>query len=288
MALPPGFKLLPIAPPVSTLTGLALRPSDIFVCSWPKSGTTWMQAIVAHLLCDEAKWGHVSQVTPFFDVNASWADETPAPGLHAAAGRRAWNTHLLWSLMPKDSSGARYIYVVRNGDDAVVSFYHHWHLNARRQFSTQRTLTATMDDFVRSTVDESGDGPYGSRAKHLADWAAAFGDERVLFVRYEVMQRDLVAVVRAVAAHLRIEGADVDAVAAKCTFQAMKSDQKRYAPVSVQPTPGFSFLRGGRVGDGSTLGGVVRQLLRDDAESKLGGLPQAQKAFFKDVDAAAS
>ena len=44
------FQLLPIAPPLTTLTNLKTDPTDVFVCSWPKSGTTWMPAIVAHLV----------------------------------------------------------------------------------------------------------------------------------------------------------------------------------------------------------------------------------------------
>lgn len=185
--------------------------------------------------------------------------------------------------MPKrSSSGTRYIYVVRNGGDAVVSFYHHL---VAQVVDGHASLTLSMDEFVRATVDESGKGPYGSRAKHVFDWAAAFGDDRVLFVRYEAMQRDLASVVRAVAAHLCIEGADVDAVAAKCAFPAMKGDSKRYAPISVQWAPGFAFLRGGRVGDGRTLSDASRKLLCDDADDKLGALPEAQRAFFCDAPA---
>jgi len=120
------FPLLPISPPIATLSGLAVTERDVFVCSWPKSGTTWMQAIVAHLVApDRSAWSHVSEVTPFYDAAASWDGAAPAAHLRAAfaaRGRRAWNTHVPWSLMPK---GARYVYVVRDQRDALVSFWHH-------------------------------------------------------------------------------------------------------------------------------------------------------------------
>ena len=117
------FQLLPIAPPLTTLTNLQTDPTDVFVCSWPKSGTTWMQAIVAHLVApDRSSWKHVSEVTPFYDVAASWDGSEPSQALtqhFERRGRRCWNTHLLWSLIPK---GGRYIYVVRDPADAVGGF----------------------------------------------------------------------------------------------------------------------------------------------------------------------
>ena len=150
------FQLLPIAPPLATLTNLKTTPSDVFVCSWPKSGTTWMQAIVAHLVApDRSSWKHVSEVTPFYDVEASWDGDAPSQALTThfeRRGRRCWNTHLLWSLIPK---GGRYVYVVRDPADAVVSFWHHLSnqrgaagtyeapsQNSRRRSATARSRTA--------------------------------------------------------------------------------------------------------------------------------------------------
>lgn len=39
-------------------------------------------------------------------------------------GRRVFNTHLRWDMMPQGRR-ARYLYVCRNAKDACVSFYHH-------------------------------------------------------------------------------------------------------------------------------------------------------------------
>lgn len=54
--------------------------ADVFVCSYPKSGTTWMQHIVGSLVlrakgCLTAPDGHVSQRTPFFEIDPHWASE---------------------------------------------------------------------------------------------------------------------------------------------------------------------------------------------------------------------
>jgi len=184
------FPLLPISPPIATLSGLAVTERDVFVCSWPKSGTTWMQAIVAHLVApDRSAWSHVSEVTPFYDAAASWDGAAPAAHLRAAfaaRGRRAWNTHVPWSLMPK---GARYVYVVRDQRDALVSFWHH----LRNQRGDAGTYEGPLAAFAADSVANTE--PYGSWAAHVADWSHAVGDASVLVIRYEDMKTDLPAAV---------------------------------------------------------------------------------------------
>ena len=151
------FPLLPVAPPLTTLTNLRTAPTDVFVCSWPKSGTTWMQAIVAHLVApDRSSWKHVSEVTPFYDVAASWDGDAPSRVLtkhFTRRGRRCWNTHLLWSLIPK---GGRYVYVVRDPADAVVSFWHH----LRNQRGAAGTYEGTLPEFAAEI--SQGTQPYGA------------------------------------------------------------------------------------------------------------------------------
>src|SRR5688572_22781696 len=44
-------------------------PDDIFIVTYPKSGTTWLQMIVYQLTTDGAMdFGHIDEVSPFLEV----------------------------------------------------------------------------------------------------------------------------------------------------------------------------------------------------------------------------
>ena len=124
--------LLPIssAATVRKCSRLTLRKHDVFVASFPKSGTTWMQHILHTLATDgQSPLAHVSDACPFFEIDRTWADEEAAVlsdavrANHDKIGRRIFNTHLRWQMMPRDSSDARYVYMVRRPTDACVSFW---------------------------------------------------------------------------------------------------------------------------------------------------------------------
>ena len=127
----------------------------------------------------------------------------------------------------------------------------------------QRGAAGTYEGTLSEFAAEIGEGtqPYGAWSAHVSDWAAAARDPSVLIVRYADMKRDAAAVVRRVAAHLGVENVDADAIARLTSFEAMKADAKRYAPVSVDWAPGFEFIRAGRVGDGVALDADARRAL---------------------------
>ena len=114
---------------VAACAALPLREGDVFVASFPKSGTTWMQHIVHTLATDgNSPLPHVSDACPFFEVDRTWDNGELVASVqanHSKIGRRIFNTHLRWSMMPKSSSHARYVYLTRRAADACVSFYHH-------------------------------------------------------------------------------------------------------------------------------------------------------------------
>ena len=56
---------------VSACAALPLKAGDIFVASFPKSGTTWMQHIVHTLATNgDSPLDHISDACPFFVMSS--------------------------------------------------------------------------------------------------------------------------------------------------------------------------------------------------------------------------
>lgn len=265
------FPLLPICSSATfeKMKRLPLRPTDIFVCSYPKSGTTWMQHIVHTLATDgNSPLPHVSDACPFYDVDRTWDQDKKEPVLtesvcakHAQIGRRIFNTHLRFEMMPKSHPDARYIYMVRRPQDACISFFHH----LSHQAEDDGGFVGSLDEFIREWT--GGTAIYGSWSAHLRSWLGVDGsshgacDPRVLVLSYEELRRDLKTGVRLVNAHCRfgLSDARVDELCERFTFDYMRSHEEQFEPRSVRwvakdaeaaDGKNFHFIRAGRIGDG--------------------------------------
>ncbi|KAH7941241.1 hypothetical protein HPB49_011273 [Dermacentor silvarum] len=174
------------------------QPEDLFIVTYPKCGTSWMQQIVYNILMDgdvpDDKTDAVLRL-PFLEVQgADAAVHALKPG--------AFKTHLPFWLHPY-SPDAKYIYVARNPYDCCVSFYHH-----TRNFAIYHYEDGTFDDFPRQHRD----------------------DANVLFVTYEDIKQNTRAWILRVAefmgdaygAKLREDVALLDTIVEAVSFESMK------------------------------------------------------------------
>ena len=93
------------------------RPDDIFVVTYPRSGTTWMQMILYQLTTDGSmEISHIAQHSPWFERSAD-SDQ----GYEDRAAPRVFKSHLPFEQIPKGPG--RYIYVARDGRDVAVSYF---------------------------------------------------------------------------------------------------------------------------------------------------------------------
>jgi hypothetical protein len=220
-------------------TRFHVQPSDVFLVSYPKSGTNWVRQIV-HLLTNGGAQGQrgIHEAIPLLER------ETHDGRLAPQEERRCYISHLPHRLMPGAREGrARYLYVARNPKDCAVSYFHF--LSNRGDMQYQ----GGWDGFVG--LFERGLLPYGEWSAHvLAWWRASQQTDRILFLTYEDLYRDLGAAVERIAGFLDIPltPALCASVVEQSRFEAMAANaQINTAP----PKDGYSnrTLRKGQVGD---------------------------------------
>ena len=99
------------------------RDDDIVIASYAKSGTTWIQQIIAQLLFNGEEDLEVAEMSPWMDLRVPPKDIKLAE-VEAQTHRRFIKTHL-----PTDalvfSDKAKYIYIGRDGRDIIWSLYNH-------------------------------------------------------------------------------------------------------------------------------------------------------------------
>jgi hypothetical protein len=101
--------------------GLDFKPTppDVFIVTPPKCGTTWMQQIVHGLRTrGSMDFDEISRVVPWINMAHDLGIDIYAPQV---AEPRAFKTHSNLNEVPK---GGKYIVVVRDPCDALVSDYH--------------------------------------------------------------------------------------------------------------------------------------------------------------------
>jgi len=168
---------------VKTGLSLQLRPTDVVITPFGKSGTTWLQQIVHTLRTrGDMDFDDISRVVPWIETSTDLGID-----LNAAqkAEPRAFKSHLDAEKIPK---GGRYINSSRDPKDVAYSmfkFMEGWFVEPG---------TVSVDDFTRGTLIASGD-----YWKHLLSWWRRRNDPDVLFLAYEHMKQDLTGTIRRVA-----------------------------------------------------------------------------------------
>lgn len=228
--------------------------SILFLSSYPKSGTTWLQCIVYQLLSyGNELFEHISYISPFYEINKTWFDlnyYNKYHENHLKLGYDIFNTHLRWNMLPKGNN-IKNIYIYRNGRDVVYSFFQHLSNQA-----DSGTYNGTFEEFYNDWLNSNI--PYGSWIKHLKTWIEAAQDpaNNILLLRYEDLKLNLLQSIEKISNFLNcnytIQQLE-EVILPHCTFDYMKSHKHQYEPISVGWKPGFEFIRKGQIGDSDCI-----------------------------------
>ena len=239
--------------------GLAYQPdpTDVYIVTPPKCGTTWMQQIVHGLRTrGSMDFDDITRVVPWINMAHDMGIDIHAPQV---ASPRAFKTHTPLNELPR---GGKYIVVLRHPYDALLSHY--------RFFEGTFFEKGAIDlpDFARGHFIPGHD-----IWKHvLAVWERR-NDPDVLLLCFENMKADLGGTVEKVARFIGIpldaELEDVVVRQADIEFMQSHEDQfndtilleKRRIPMQLPRGGKLQKVKSGNVGD-SRLG-VPEEIKRE-------------------------
>ena len=238
------------------------RNDDVIISTYPKSGTTWTQQIVAQLLFNGNENLEVLQMSPWLEyrlLTLSSRFGSKEKLLHAMENqthRRFIKTHLpLGALV--FSPKAKYIFVGRDGRDVAWSLYYH-HLNYTDEYYNmintspglvgpplERPLPSFVEYF-HNWLEKDG-SPFVPFFENIRSWWNVRHLPNVLFIHYSQLQSDLSGQIERIAQFLNIA---VDRSSARwtdilehCSFDYMKRNANKFMPEDMFINGPSSFFK---------------------------------------------
>ncbi|KAI3718235.1 hypothetical protein L6452_19097 [Arctium lappa] len=236
------------------------HPTDIYLVTLPKSGTTWMKALMFALV-NRTRYKNNCRLThPLLIFNPHKCLPFIEPEIYRktptyvdAHQPRLFATHIPYTLLPQSilDSGCRLVYMCRNPKDVLVSLFHFTN-KLRDKSRGIMTFEEAFEMFSNGVM------PYGPHWDHVKGYYNANLEHptRILFLTYENMEKDTMNNVKRLAEFLgcpftkkeEAEGA-VEEIVKICSFKNLKEVNKHGN--LRDDVPNHTFFRKGKVGDWS-------------------------------------
>ncbi|XP_025150833.2 amine sulfotransferase-like [Bubalus kerabau] len=232
---------------LKNLDDFEIRDDDVFLITYPKSGTIWTQQILSLIYYEghrnRTEIVNTAERIPFLEYNLHKSDfeKRPSP--------RLFSSHLPYYLAPKGLKNKKnkVIYVCRNPKDVLTSYFHFSNLLVTLEASNN------IGDFMEKFLDGKVVGSLWF--DHIRGWYEHRHDFNILFMMYEEMKKDLRSSVLKISSFLEKELSeeDLDAVVNQAAFQNMKVDPQANYDSILKNDIGLRaeghFLRKGTIGD---------------------------------------
>ncbi|KAF3627754.1 putative multiple C2 and transmembrane domain-containing protein 2-like isoform 1 [Capsicum annuum] len=243
------------------------QPSDIYLCSSPKTGTTWVKALAFSIvtrdrfldndssnpLLNKVPHNCVPTLEVDYYANPSFLD-TDLPVLA---------THVPYACLPRSvlDSDCKIIYICREPKDTFVSW---WHYDKKQQESfgiveSGKTLEQEFKWF------HGGKSMYGPYWDHVLEYfkESVQRPERVFFLTYEDLKSDTLNYVKKLAEFMgkpfteeEVNQGVVEKIVARCNIKSLSNlevNKSGFFDLKQWKISNSSYFRKGEVGDWKNL-----------------------------------
>ncbi|TKR72036.1 hypothetical protein L596_019559 [Steinernema carpocapsae] len=198
-------------------------PDDVFIATYPKCGNTWVRHIICQLMLEDYKPRAGKELNVYTrtieDVGKELIDRMPRP--------RIFKSHYTYNDHPKHPE-AKYVLVVRNPKDVVVSAYHMCK-NLKLPVFEGFDFNGFFELFMAGKYD------FGSYFDYHKEWFDHMKDHNLLLLKYEDIIKDHKGSVVKIGEFLGGRAGEIvenleklAQVVEASTFKSMKEDQRRW------------------------------------------------------------
>ncbi|KVH87391.1 Sulfotransferase domain-containing protein [Cynara cardunculus var. scolymus] len=258
-------------------------PTDIYLATLPKSGTTWLKAIVFAIV-NRNRYKNDSFPThpllisnphnclPFVETEIFRNTPTYVNDPHSP---RLFATHIPYTSLPRSilDSGCRLVYLCRNPKDVLVSMFHF----ANKLRDKSRGPMRFEEAFELFSKGAMPIGPYWDHVKSYHNVSLKH-PTKILFLKYDDMKVDTVNHVKRLSTFLgypftEAENDDgaVQEIVRMCSFENLREVNK-HGDLR-EGIPNDAFFREGTVGDWTNhLTSEMSEILDQITNEKFHGL----------------
>ncbi|XP_029648302.1 sulfotransferase 1C4-like [Octopus sinensis] len=252
-----------------------VRDDDVFIVTYPKAGTTWLQEVLWLIMNDgQLKEANEKQVyfrSPFLEFKDTVLNEVGLELAAAVPSPRVIKTHLQKRLAPKqlNDKNCKVVILFRNPKDVCVSYYHFY-----RSSSSMGNFKGSWNEFFEMFI--TGHTGHGSWFDFTESWWHSRHNSNVKLIYYEDMKKNLTKSVEELAKFLgrSLSHQNVDDIVKHCSFENMKTNPMTNHEDVYSINKNISpLLRKGTVGDWKNHFTVAQSEVFDKVlEEKLGHL----------------
>ena len=197
------------------------RDDDIYICTYAKSGTTWMQQIVYQLVYGPTEdFEDITLVSP-------WLETSIGHGviMNNEKYPRIIKTHLRFEHLPNAVTNERkgkFLFIERDICDVFGSYKRHlvgFGLNIQEK--------PLLDIFVNHQLSL---GPYGEYINNWKEKGKPILGDHLMQLTFEDMKKDSKVMIKSVAEFLKIEVSEerMEKVLELCTIEYMKAHIQKF------------------------------------------------------------
>ena len=202
---------------------------DVFIIGYPKSGTTLLQHIIAHLVFG------LKKNTSKNLINSVVTEYYKNPYFFRLNERHFFKSHELPNKKIKNV-----IYIVRDGRDAILSYYYMLK-NMNKDVSLEKLYNSGGDSFV------------GNWNQHVLAWKKNQFKANILYIKYEELIENKSYHIKQIAQFLNISCSpdEISQIVEASSLDNMKSMEKSYSWERIKKIQNWkkntSFVRKGKL-----------------------------------------